>query len=467
MKFSAPSRHFSRALCAAAILGAACGAASAANHALIMSIGTYANPRANLPGIDLDERNAVKIAKTMGVPDANMVFLKDAQASGTGIETAFVEMTKKIARGDNLFIYYTGHGGQRNARTAGAQCTEGMITHDMQLYPDTRIQQVLGDLAAKSGQLVFMNDSCFSGGQAEFRSLAPKSGDEQVGKSFKLENSSVAQTPGYSCGSAINMKMARDIAPLAAKGGANMLYIAAAQDNEVAQATGKGSAATLAWLACLKPETDGNGSGTLSGEEIRTCAQQFLDKNNFNHHITLVGNKQLPLSFAAAQQAPQAGTPAAAVRAQAALQDVLQGSSPEIRVALQVGSPRMKIRQDYLDFAVTTSRPGYLTILQAGSDGKTFNRIFPNDVDTDNLIQAGTVRLPRRSWMLHAGGPAGTSHLMAVVSDTPRDFAKGMTAAGPFRTGTSARDVYSAATGVESKAPGRYGASDVVAIEEY
>ncbi len=472
----------------AAVLACA-GAAHAANHALILSIGTYSRPDASLPGIDLDEANAILIAKTMGVPEANLVVLRNEALSGAGVDRAFTEAGDRMARGDNLFIYYSGHGTQRNARTSGAKCSEGMVTYDMKMYPDTRIQEVLAALSAKAGQLVFMNDSCFSGGQAEYRSIdGVKASDGTVAKTWKLPNESVEQTPGYTCGDAINAKMTRDILPVAKASGANMLYIAAAQDNEVAAATNKGSAATLAWLSCLKPQTDGNRSGTLSGEEIRSCAQAWMDRGNFKHHITLVGNKALPLSFvgltsaqAAAQVQPQVeaqtqtqtqpqvqAQPQAALQSAAAtLQDVWNGASPEIRVGLAVAKPRLKIEQDFLQFSVTSSKAGYLTILQVGSDGKTFNRLFPNDMDPAARIEAGTLQLPRASWMLHAGGPAGTSYLMAVVSDTPRDFARGMKAEGPFRSGTDSQQIFSAASGKDSAAPGRYGASDVVPIEEF
>lgn len=436
--------------------------AMAANHCLIMSIGNYSNPNASLPGIDIDERNAAKIAEAMGVNEGSIYYLRDSQMSDNGVAAAFSQLNNKITRGDNVFIYYSGHGTQRDAASGGAKCSEGMVTYDMKMFSDSRIQDALSALADKAGQLVFMNDSCFSGGQAEAKS-ASRSAGAKVSKSYKLYES-VSNTPGYSCGDAINAKMTRNLVPVAQKKGANLLYVAATQDNEVASATNHGSAATLAWLECMKPESDSNSSNTLSGEEIRVCAQRYLDKNNFSQHITLVGNKDLPVSFVGNGLLPEVNSGQAAA---AALADIRNGASPEIQVALRVASSRMKINSDALDFSVTTSKAGYLTILQVGSDGKTFNRLFPNELDQNNYIQPGTVRLPHASWALKAGGPAGTSHLLAVVSDTPRDFAAGMREEGPFRSGNSTRNLVVVATGVNSNDPGRYGASDVVAIEEY
>jgi hypothetical protein len=70
----------------------------------------------------------------------------------------------------------------------------------------------------------------------------------------------------------------------------------------------------------------------------------------------------------------------------------------------------------------------------AGSDGETFDILFPNQIDSANKIGAGeTLRLPRSSWRLTAGGPVGKNTILAVVSDGPRDFSTlNVTKAGPF-----------------------------------
>jgi hypothetical protein len=69
-----------------------------------------------------------------------------------------------------------------------------------------------------------------------------------------------------------------------------------------------------------------------------------------------------------------------------------------------------------------------------GSDGKSFDMLFPNGLDSNNAVSAGqSLRLPRPNWMVKANGPAGKNHLLAIVSDAPRDFSKiGMRPAGPF-----------------------------------
>jgi hypothetical protein len=103
-------------------------------------------------------------------------------------------------------------------------------------------------------------------------------------------------------------------------------------------------------------------------------------------------------------------------------------------VTLDLSQPRLKIGRDPLEFTLTSSHAGFLYLLMAGSDGKAFDVLFPNKLDANNEVQAGAVvRLPRGEWQITAAGPAGTSHLLAMVSDVPRDFSKlGMQATGPF-----------------------------------
>ena len=470
------------------------GTVSAANHALIMTIGTYSNPNANLPGIDLDAQNAALIAKTMGVPDGNIQFLKDSSLTLAGFQKAFSDLTQKVKAGDNVFVYYSGHGTQMEA--GAGQCSEGMVTYDMKAFRDSEIQKNLNELSQKAGRVIMMNDSCFSGGQAQSKSTRAINGKAIVSKAFKL-----SQAPsGYVCGEAINMKMTRSVAPRAKAAGANFLYIAASQDNEVANASSSGSFGTLGWRKCLTGTTDADRSGSLSGEEIKACTQRYIAEAKVNQHIALVGNKDLPLVFVGESQTIAEATPnpdntpapdmtanppnAQELNSNApvsnpecnyaganTLNDIRNASSPSIIVQLKLTSDKLKINKDVLNFSVTTNKDGYLTIMQVGSDGQTFMRLFPNEKDKEDFVKAGVTILPRPSWQIKAGGPAGTSYLLAILSDSPRDFSKGMKALGPFKTSSGkrgAKNLIVEATESATEAPPKpYGASEVVSIQEY
>ncbi len=445
--------------------------AHAADYALVMGIGNYKRPSANLPGIDKDVQAARRIAQSIGVPAANIRTLSDGDVSSDGIRRAMQDMESSIGRGDRVFIYYSGHGGQESASGSGARCTEGMVAYELSLFRDVELEATLARLATKAGQLVMFNDSCFSGGAASKATPVPGS----VAKYLDLK--SVGDNAGYTCGDAVNMKtVSRNLVGTAAAKGNNMVYIAAAADDEVAFATPNGSAATLAWESCLKSSsTDTNGSGSLTAGELMRCAQARIKEMGFRQTITIEGNKELPLSFAAA-----AGTPpgpiaqADAVRRSAAtLEDIRQAASPTIQVELQLSRPELKINQDPLDFSIRTNRAGYLYVLHVGPDGKTFDLLFPNQIDQNNQVQPGTIRLPRPSWRVMAAGPVGEAYVLAIVSETQRDFTRPLAnKQGPFNSaemGAMAQEKLRVeATGVgASGGSGTFGASVVARVREH
>ena len=91
--------------------------------------------------------------------------------------------------------------------------------------------------------------------------------------------------------------------------------------------------------------------------------------------------------------------------------------------------------------------------------------LFPNQLDRDNLIAPGvSLRLPRSSWQITAGGPVGRNHLLVLVTDAPRNFAHaGLKPAGPFSSADAlaAQDIQRA-TSSENSA---YGAA-MLTIDE-
>jgi Domain of unknown function (DUF4384)/Caspase domain len=448
--------HIAKALAACCVALGACGLVHAENHALVMWIGDYGSPgRIDLPGIDKDARNAKAIAQRLGVSPSNMREVSNAALTHQAIESELVRIASSIRSGDNVFIYFSGHGAQM-ARQGGG-CTEGMVPRDFRnLYVDAKLSNALTAISNKAGQVIMLNDSCFSGGAA-----TKSAGQLEPGHIPKyLPEEDADKSRSYTCGEAVN-KDTRNIFVSAASRGNNMLYVAASADNEVAAATNNGSLATLAWMACLQDASaDTNRSGGIDGEELRACSQEFVRSNRGRQTITLVGNQRLPLAFASG------GGGSVSVRQ--ALEDVRASASPGIQVNLAANVQRLKIRQDFLDFAVTTSEPGYLYLLHVGSDGRTYNLLLPNQIDGDNFLQAGTHRFPRQSWRMQAGGPAGMSHVMAVLSKTRRNFGRFMKSEGPIADAlvddALARNIVVTSVGADG---GRYGASNILSLQEY
>ena len=450
----------------------------AENHALIMWIGNYANPGNNLPGINLDAANAREIAQLMGVPTRNITELNNKSATLAGMRAAVTGLTNRIRKDDKVFLYYSGHGHQVKQLSGESGCSEGLVSHEAGLYYDVALRTDLDSLASKASQVIMFNDSCYSGGAATKSFDAD--GNSETAKAYTGEvktedDSDAAKNSNYQCGRAVN-KMARDFELVGAQRGANMFYLAASANNEVAFSSSSGSFATLAWSTCLKdPATDTDRSGMINGEELEKCAQNWVSNNSRRKQtITAHLNKELPMSFAvpvAAGGVPQRVDPART------LQDMAAGSDRSYRVTLTPASQTMRIKQDYLDFTVNSNKAGYLYVFQVGSSKKAFTLLYPNKFDANNFIKAGeSVRLPGNAWKIRSGGPAGTSHLMAYVSQTKKDFAKDTDPAASFgevaADNPNAKDLISEASdnktsvGSTSNQVTRYGTSAVVAIRE-
>ena len=280
---------------------------------------------------------------------------------------------------------------------------------------------------------------------------------------------SKADASERACGDAVNKAFLTKNLEVVRRQGANLLYIAAAADNEIAFASAQGSVATQAWAACTAAAAgaDKDRSGTVSGEELRACAQARINARPQAERqtLTLTGTGSLPVSFAGDDDKP-----AAPVDAARALEDIRAGSDASYRIKLTPAKSTMHIGRDHLDFSVETNQEGYLYLLQVGSDGKTFNLLFPNKVDADNRITAGTHHFPRDTWAVRSAGPAGTNYLIALVSSAPKDFSRQMKQTGTFASAPATRgttkNLVVVATGGVSGGNGRYGTSAVVPLKE-
>jgi hypothetical protein len=402
--------------------------AAAASHALIMTISAYQGGVPPLHGVAHDGESARSIARRMGVKDANMRHYKDGELTLAGMQRAFDELQERVADGDQVFIYFSGHGGRQLVRVPGERCAESLITVEGMGFIDVELESRLKRLAAKAQKLVVLLDACHSGGATQ-RSL--------TGTKPAFSAKYFARSGVDACEQPINV-LTRSLGASgrsAGSGAGNYVYIAAARDNEVSlDMPAKGGVATQAWRDCINgAATDRDGSGGLSAAEIQACAQGKINaqlkgiKGFLPHHVTIAGNPSAVLSF------PERNVPVK-TSAYNALLDIYNSRDDRRSVSLQSAKSAFRIGKDDVDFSLTSSHAGYAYLLMVGSDGKSFDMLFPNQLDSANAVEAGqTLRLPRPNWQIKAGGPAGRNHLLAIVADSPREFAKiGMQPAGPF-----------------------------------
>ena len=446
-------------------------------HALILAAGDYKTPGITpLKGVPHDIKTATEIAVRLGVSDQNIQVIQDAGVTLEGIRQAFKTLEDRVKPGDDVFVYYTGHGARQLIKDdQGERCAESLVTIDGFAFTDKELSDNLNRLSQAAKKIIVFFDACHSGGvstrSAKLSDLVPKT----------------ATLPGQgkSCDIPANI-VKRSIATKSATrgaGGNNYVYIAAARDDEVAfDSPATGGVASQAWLSCLRGEAkDSDRSGGLSAKELVACAQEKVNAKVGNrptvkpHNITITGNADMVLSYlepeapanapaaapsasvAQASPAPSAATVAAApptsttatasaaaptpsapapvkIAPLATLNDMFQGRDDRRLVRITSPKTTLKINQDRFDFSIHSREEGYVYILMAGSDGETFDILFPNQIDSNHKIRAGeTLALPRSSWRLTAGGPVGKNTVLAIVSDGPRDFSSlKISRAGPF-----------------------------------
>ncbi len=466
-------------------------------HALIIGVGRYADPAVPpLPGTRMDRYSATQMAKAMQVPEDNIRYLQDEQATGQNIRAELEGLAKRVQDGDRVFIHYSGHGTRyADAQTGG--CVEALMPYDGMnkgTLSNQEMAKLLGDMSRKTDKLFVMYDACFSGGLVPVTAAARTRG-------ILNTNDEGALRPKFSttedrCAKPTNVTT-RSLAQEQVQAGAlpqDIIHLSAARDNEISfDDEAKGGLATQYVRDCMLREAkDLDGSGAVTIDEIRQCAQEKINRRmqgdtNFKpHHLVLGGNQgfvpawfsqggagaaagvQVAAAGAVALPAAPAATPVAATPAAAApatpspvaaapvaaapvpapgaapapsqlsgeqaLRQMFEQRNAKRGVTVTLNKPALVIGQDALEFKVKSDRAGYVYAALAGSDGKALYMLFPNDLDQNNRIEAGqTLSLPASNWRIRASGPPGTDHLLVIVADAPRDLTPlAGQKAGPF-----------------------------------
>lgn len=149
---------------------------AAGKHALLIAIQDYGNtPFNSLKG----PANDIQLMKGMlrerfGFQDEELTILQDAEATHTGIESAFMILVQMVQPGDFVYIHYSGHGSQtadlNGDETSGKDQTwvsygartSSEAQKDNYDVLDDEINAWLAALYAKTDQVVFVSDSCHS-----------------------------------------------------------------------------------------------------------------------------------------------------------------------------------------------------------------------------------------------------------------------------------------------------------------
>jgi len=450
--------------------------------ALIIGISEYDVPGASLlDGVRFDMASSAKIANAMGIPDTQIKYLKNAEATKENILKALNQLAETTKDGSRAFIYFSGHG---TRELIDESCVEGLLTYEGKTITHQEFAKATQSLVKTADKVITMIDACHAEGVAP-----PKGQTRAISKSlFTPKYFAKSGSAANSCSVVANLKTRGLLPEITRLGGLqeNFVQITSSRpDEQSLDQPGMGGLATVAIRDCLLGKAkDVNSSGAVSMSEVQQCAQNAINlalKGNPTfapHHVTVSGNRNLipvqrPTTIAAAgpspslspvepikppstspsataltappvplspssntsqQAANQAApapvpvtpptklpTPEPALASLATLRDIEQQRNPKRVVEVQVSKPSLKIGKDSLDLSIKSSHDGYLYLILLGSDSKSFYVLYPNGLDKNNQVKAGqTVRIPRPDWEVKAAGPVGTNNLLVMVSDSPR-----------------------------------------------
>ena len=271
--------------------------------ALIIGIGQYseASNTDTLHGVPVDMLNARRMAKEMGIPNSNIVELRDSQATKENIQREFKKLAEKVKEGDRVFIYHSGHGTRYQQ---GNNCLQGLQTYTTgkfkvtDILTEAEIAAYTKPISEKADKVIVMIDACFSGGV--INSTRSLNNRLNIRPKFNGNSSQSCENIG------VNQINTRSLLSEIKRFGAheeNFVQIAAAKNNEVSWDTRElGGIATHAMTQCLMGESsDRNRSGAISLDEVRACAQIKLNSLMKPHEklgylpstIQIMGNRNL------------------------------------------------------------------------------------------------------------------------------------------------------------------------------
>jgi hypothetical protein len=421
-------------------------------HALIIGIGEYADTEIpSLKGMKHDIASARRMAAAMAVPEANVRLLRDGEATAERIRSEIAALNQRVADGDRVFIYYSGHGTRWHDQAAGTPdgCTEGLMAADGKVLTNAELGSRLAPISQRADKMLVFYDACFSGGVAgaPFRTRSLVVRGEQVTPKFTRVGAPAqcSQPSNFRTRSlALVMQQERALPE-------NVVHVAASRPDEVSfDSSAIGGFATASWRDCLLGEAkDLDGSGAITVDEVTRCAQAKVtaglagQPGILGQQMTVAGNGSFVPAWMSAGFAPvsvPAGT-AAAVPAPprsatpAEILHELHGQRDGTRrVVATARKPWLKIGHDALELDITAARDGHLYVALAGSDGKSLYLLYPNELSGDNRVKAGQrVSLPGKGWEVLSAGPEGAETLLVLVTDAPRDL-RGLAQekSGPF-----------------------------------
>lgn len=403
-------------------------------YALILNMQAYPASLPPLPGLSKDLEHARSIARGFGVTEANMKMVGSAGMSAAMLLEELAALSRNSAGDEEILIHFSGYG---TSACNGVAREPALLMADGSALLESQFDAQLGELADKVRRVIAFVDV----GRGLPDPAAPVMTEGLLVSKFWSETGECAQA-----GKSRGLALGKD--PLV---NGNLVKLSGVMAGEAAfDSAETGGLASNAWAQCMSGGAlDSDASSGISVHELQACAagrqreliaalatsqslvRQSKQPPETELAATLQGNAEMVIAEALTEYNDRQHS---GLNPLAALQDIHANRDSRRQVTLKPSQPAYRIGKDYVQFDIHSSHAGHVYLLMLGSDGKTFDLLFPNSKDTDNQIEAGaTLQLPRASWRVRPGGPAGVNHVLVLVSDSLRDFSGlELRSAGPF-----------------------------------
>ena len=168
--------------------------------ALIIGVAQYGYPGISaLNGVNIDMVSATKIANAMGIPDKNIKYLKNSEATKESVLRALSELSDSTTEGSRSFVYFSGHGTRLKV---GDTCEEGLLTYEGGTITNQEFAKATQKLVKSADKVLTMIDACHAEG------VAPPKGQQRslVTSTFTPKFSPNPDKSSKSCSDVANLK---------------------------------------------------------------------------------------------------------------------------------------------------------------------------------------------------------------------------------------------------------------------
>ena len=398
----------------AGLVGFFSPALQAANKALLIGTTSYASEQNNLPGIDLDLAEMNRVVRKLGFEEENILTLKGQDVTLGNVKYQFSSfLNKNVLPSDTVLIYYSGHGVQVPDKDGDERdgADEAISLYDLEgtfvdgavvwdgVLLDDQLAELINDLVSED--VIVIVDACHSG--TVTRSFT---GIKRIDSKAYGDSSFAVKSLGPPMQATRSLSSTGD--SIVDDSVTGVITLSAAQDNEEALASSKGSLFTLALGESLDSQRK-----QATPQSLVDAASQILDDrldDDLYHQPNLTGDESL---FAK----PIVLTDAAE-RGEVNQGDLLILANDVSPLRVEPTSHRY-FQNELITLGIDVPVDGYLNVLAVDSNDQMVV-LYPNGIDTDNKVSAGEQNLPgTRDFEWAAQEPWGSTMVTVLFSQEP------------------------------------------------